>query len=181
MRPHLAESHRHLGVAAALVALTACIPGPPPAIVPSYLPLQDSSAIAFETGRRDAHLLHPVHYSSAPLFAAPVGMVAFAATRQVLALPLSILAGSTVSIAQAFRAAREPIPAPPDSMRRRYGQLSPEQWDSYVRGFKSEIQTRRDDAYRRSKQSGVFSVALQVPLLFLPRPRSAPEHLTATP
>ena len=38
---------------------------------------------------------------------------------------------------------RQPVPAPPDSMRTRYSFVSAAQWQAYRRGYESDIQRHR--------------------------------------
>jgi hypothetical protein len=136
------------------------------------LPVRDSAAIAFETGRRDALVLHPTRRPMLPLLAAPAGLALSVTTHELWVLPATQLATTWGTVAYTYRQSKRPAPAPPDSMRRRYGQLSPGQWDAYERGFRTAIDRRRDEMLAEALRLGLYSSALSGALLVFLRQHS---------
>ena len=149
--------------------LSACIATPRPVIMPDrVLGPRDSLALAFETGRRDAMVLHPERF---PLFVLvpPTALLIALQTDELWALPVTttVLHGGLTF--QAYRETRAPFPAPPDSMRTRYALDSDEAWRRYRLGFQSAIEDRRDRNLSRTLRGWLISGSLWI-LYFAVRP-----------
>jgi hypothetical protein len=59
-----------------------------------------------------------------------------------------------------YRETLQPIPAPPDSMRSRYGLTDARLWGSYGDGFRQEIDERRRVELARSSRSALLTAIM---------------------
>lgn len=135
----------------------------------------DSAAIARETGRRDAAILQRPRTAA---FAATL-IGTFAVEFAVLnrhprapywIAPASVAGVSAGSAVWAYRETKQPIPAPPDSMRARYGLTEARLWDSYIDGFREEIDDRRRaELQRDSRAALVTAIVMAGVLVAFPR------------
>ena len=134
---------RSLLIPAAATLLSACITTRPPLVMPDrVLGPRDSLALAFETGRRDAMVLHPERIPLAALVPA-AGLLIALQTNEWWTFPVTSTVTSAGVTLWAYGATKAPLPAPPDSMRGRYALESEESWHRYRLGFESVIEERR--------------------------------------
>lgn len=143
---------RGITLAAVLAWSSACAVPPPPILPPqpAFSP-RDSAALAYDTGRRDAQVLHaPRTTAILTMLSLPLGLAIHRATDEYWALPITTSAISLGGTAWAYREMRRPLPGAPDSMRTRYGLQDPFVWSGYQRGFQDMIEQQRRDEFRRS-------------------------------
>ncbi len=71
--------------------------------------------------------------------------------------PVSIVSVSAGSVLWSYRETKRPLPAPPDSMRSRYGLNDDRLWRSYGDGFREEIDDRRRTELERNARSALVT------------------------
>jgi hypothetical protein len=133
--------------------ITACAVQPYPQLAPPYAYAQrDSLEQAYRAGVRDAYAIHGLRSVIRPVQVAsyPFALVAARSTHSVIAAPaLMTVAGAATSV-RAIRAARHPVPAPPDSMRAHHALVSEVLWQRYRMGFETTIYDARQSELDRS-------------------------------
>ncbi len=151
---------------ATLSLLSACLTPPRPwapgdgqLIAP-----RDSAALAYDTGRRDGLLQRGRTASAATSFILPVALTLGLFVRRPgtnnWVTPASIVAIGAGGALWDYRETQQPIPAPPDSMRARYGLTDPRLWTSYNDGFRKEIEERRQADLTRSSRSALLTAII---------------------
>ena len=152
----------------ACFAATACLSSaclaPPLPWAPADVQLlapKDSATVARETGRRDAYLLQrgASANSVAPFIGAaavPLALLAGRSRARWLA-PVVLTGPAAGGALLAYRATRQPTPAPPDSMRARYGLTNDLLWRSYAEGFREEIEDRRNVDFERKTRGAILA------------------------
>ncbi len=151
--------------AIAMVSLLSACLAPPAPWVPGdgqLIAPRDSAALARETGRRDARVLQrPRSATGATTFISMIAVEFGLAIRRpgnsywvTPAAIGSVAAGGTL---WAYRETKRPIPAPPDSMRSRYGLTDERLWRSYGDGFRNAIDDRRRAELERSSRSALMT------------------------
>lgn len=146
--------------AAAFAMLAGCAVPAPPVLPPlPALSPRDSAALAYDTGRRDAQVLHrPRTTALLPTLSLPLGLAMHRATDEYWALPITVSTVTLGGTVWAYREMRRPLPLAPDSMRTRYGLDDPFVWQGYQRGFQDVIDQQRRDEFRRSAKMSAFVV-----------------------
>lgn len=150
----------------------ACVAAPAPLLTPApVMSPRDSAALAYDTGRRDALLLHrPRTAVFVSAFAFPVGLVASNSTGELWVAPVATISVSLAGTLWAYRQTRLPIPFAPDSMRARYGLDEAHIWSRYQHGFQDAIDQWRHAEFQRSARSTVvFTLIGLTYLAILPR------------
>lgn len=160
-----AERARHrcgLTAVVALASLGACAVPPPPLLPPQpALTPRDSAALAYDTGRRDAQVLHrPRTTSILAAISLPLGLAITRATDEYWAVPITTSTVALGGALWAYQDMRRPLPVAPDSMRSRYGLEDPFAWRGYQRGFQDVIDQQRRDEFRRSAKFAAFVVVV---------------------
>jgi len=151
--------------AIAIVSLLSACLAPPPPWTPGdgqLIAPRDSAALARETGRRDARLRQrPRSAAGSTALISMIGMeVGLLVRRPGTNYWITPVAAGSVAAGGAlwaYRETKQPIPAPPDSMRSRYGLTDERMWRSYGDGFRDEIDARRRAALERSSRSAVMT------------------------
>ena len=150
-------------LAATLGALSACVPLPSPWTPADrqLLAPRDSAALARETGRRDAHVLQRPSAAGAVPVASTVAVTLGLFLRRpgggYWIAPVTIASVSTAGALWAYRETKRPIPAPPDSMRSRYGLADDRLWQSYGDGFREQIDDQRRNELSKSTRSAFLT------------------------
>ena len=160
---------RSLLIPAAATLLSACIATPPPMVMPgAVLGPRDSLALAFETGRRDAMVLHRDRIPLVALLPT-AGLLVALQTNELWAFPATSTVTNGGLTFWAYREKQAPFPAPPDSMRSRYALESEEAWRRYRLGFQSVIEERRERNLAQSLRAWIVTGSLWA-LYFAVRP-----------
>ncbi len=141
---------RSPNLVATVTLMSACL-APPRPWAPGdgqLLAPLDSAALARETGRRDALLQRQRTAAGATSLISTIGVTAGLLVRRPGAndfwvAPATIATVSAGGALWAYGETRRPVPAPPDSMRSRYGLTDDRLWRSYRDGFRDEIEERR--------------------------------------
>ena len=151
--------------AIAMVSLLSACLAPPPPWIPGdgqLLVPRDSSAVARETGRRDARLLQRPRSAAGATtiigtFAVEFGLLIRRPGTSYWVAPAAIASAAGGGALWAYRETKRPIPAAPDSMRSRYGLTDERLWRSYGDGFRDEIDDRRRAELQRSARSALMT------------------------
>lgn len=125
---------------------------------------RDSAALAYETGRRDGLLQPRRTASAATSFIGPIALTFGLFVRRpgtnYWVTPASLVAVGAGGALWEYRETQQPIPAPPDSMRARYGLTDARLWTSYNDGFRREIEDRRRTELTRSTRSALLTAII---------------------
>lgn len=158
---------RPASLVAMISVLSACL-APPPPWTPGdgqLLVPRDSAAVAHETGRRDARVLQRPRSAAGATtlistMAAEVGLFVRRPGTSFWVTPAAIGSVARGGALWAYRETRRPLPAPPDSMRARYGLTDAGLWRSYGDGFREEIDDRRRAELARSSRSALMTAII---------------------
>jgi hypothetical protein len=123
---------------------------------------RDSAALAHETGHRDARVLQRPRSAAGATklittFAVEVGLFIRRPGTNFWVTPVAIGSISAGGALWAYRETKRPLPAPPDSMRSRYGLSDERLWRSYGDGFREAIDDRRRAELALSSRSALMT------------------------
>ncbi len=157
-----------------ITLLSACAAPPPPLLLSPQAALtpRDSAALAYDTGRRDATILHrPRTTAAATALALPLGLVATRATGEFWAAPITASGVTLGGAMWAHREMKRPTPTAPDSMRTRYALDDVFLWARYQQGFQEAIEQQRLAEFQRSAKAAGFVALVTGLTYFAFRPR----------
>ncbi len=150
-----------------LLAAGACMPFVQPVgTLSPVLGPRDSLALAYDTGRCDGLIIYPSHRPGIVFYlAVPVGLMVANRTGNYWMVPVSMTAARFGEALGSYGRTRAAVPAPPDSMRSRYGLNSPVLWNQYGRGFGRAVEDRRRADLNGSLRSALIGAFILIPLL----------------
>jgi hypothetical protein len=161
LRAHL----RRVVLTMSPLLLTACAMQPYPQLAPPYAYAQrDSLEQAYRAGVRDAYAVHGLHSvaGAVQVAAYPLALVAARSTGNFVVAPALMTVAGAATTVRALRVARQPVPAPPDSMRAHHELASEVLWQRYRMGFETTIYNSRQNELDRSMIFLGLSAALLV-------------------